>query len=298
MRERERRQLSVRQIREAVERALAEDLGLGDITTECTVPAGRPGEAVILAKEEGTIAGLEVARETFLAVDGGLEIVPLAGDGAPVKPGARLATIKGSLASILKAERTALNFLMRMSGIATGTARFVKAVEGTKAKIVDTRKTAPGLRVLDKYAVMLGGGANHRMGLFDGVLIKENHIASVGSIGEAVKKAKAVCHHLVKVEVETTSLEEVKEALEAGAEAILLDNMKPGMMSECVKLIAGRAVVEASGGITLENVREVAETGVDLISVGALTHSAKALDICLEVIAETPRESAGEASWL
>ncbi len=295
--------LPMDQVRKIVRRALAEDIGAGDITTLTTVSADKQGRGVILAKAEGIIAGLPVAEEVFEKMGTGtyfggpaaqasesLEKIgscphfsALVSEGAKVGPGTEVATISGPLAAILTAERTALNFLMRMSGIATLTAKFVEAVAGTKAQIVDTRKTAPGLRLLDKYAVRVGGGRNHRFGLSDGILIKDNHIVAAGGIREAVARARQGGHHLLKIEVEARTLQEVEEALTAGVEAILLDNMKTAMLAESVKLVAGRALCEASGGITLQNARAVAETGVDLISVGQLTHSAPALDLSLVV---------------
>jgi len=274
-------QLPLSQLRKIIKRALAEDIGSGDITTAAMVEARQQGQAVIIAKAPGIIAGLPVARETFLAIAPELEFKALVCDGKSVKANTKIATIAGPLAAILTAERTALNCLMRMSGIATLTSQFVQAVSGTQAKIIDTRKTAPGLRLLDKYAVRAGGGGNHRFGLSDGILIKENHIRAAGSITQAVVKARAHGHHLLKIEVEVTNLQELKEALTAGAEAILLDNMTPAQLAKSVKLIAGRAICEASGGITLQNVRAIAETGVNLISIGRLTHSAPALDLSL-----------------
>lgn len=276
--------LPINAVQEIVRRALAEDIASGDITTRATVGPEKRGQAAIFSKAEGYVAGLPVAKEVLLALDPTLEFTTIVWDGARITPGLKLAAISGRIAPILTAERTLLNLLMRMSGIATLTARFVAAVAGTRAKIVDTRKTAPGLRLLDKYAVNMGGGQNHRFGLYDGIIIKENHITAAGGIAEAVARVRESAHHLLKIEVEATTLEEVEQALSAGADAILFDNMRVEMMAEAVKLVAGRALCEASGGITLESVRAVAETGVDLISVGRLTHSAPALDISLEVL--------------
>jgi len=282
--------LPIDQVREIVKRALAEDIGGGDLTTAAIVQPEVRGCGVIIAKAPGVIAGLPAARETFLLLDSTIEFTTEITEGTKVTAGTwfdsahhkRVASVVGRLSSILTAERTALNFLMRMSGIATLTARFVEAVAGTRAKILDTRKTAPGLRLLDKYAVSAGGGQNHRFGLYDGILIKENHVAAAGGIREAVERARRGSR--LKIEVEARTIEEVREALAAGAEAILLDNMEPPMLAESVRIISGRAICEASGGITLQNVRAVAETGVDLISVGQLTHSAPALDLSLEIV--------------
>ncbi len=276
--------LPMDQVGEIVRTALAEDIGSGDITTAAIVDSAQQGRAVIVAKEEGIIAGLPVVREAFLALDSTIRFNAEIDDGNRVTPNTRVATIAGPVAPILTAERTALNFLMRISGIATLTARFVEAIAGTRAKILDTRKTAPGLRLLDKYAVRMGGGQNHRFGLYDAILIKENHISAAGSITAAVERMKSDADPARKIEVEARSLEEVKEALAAGAEMILLDNMELAAMAESVKLTSGRAICEASGGVTLENVRAVAETGVDFISIGLLTHSAAALDFSLELL--------------
>ncbi|MDO8683506.1 MAG: carboxylating nicotinate-nucleotide diphosphorylase [Armatimonadota bacterium] len=271
------------QIKEIVKRALAEDIGGGDITTRLTVPSSATASGVIIAKEAGVIAGLEVATLCFETVDPSIKFVPLARDGDRVSPGQKLATIDGPAGSILTAERVALNFLQRMSGVATLTSEFVKSVSGTSAKIIDTRKTTPGLRALEKHAVRVGGGSNHRFGLDDGILIKDNHIAVAGGVGPAVRAAKAGAPHTLKVEVEVRNIAETEEALASGADAILLDNMSLDEMREAVKLIAGRAIIEASGGVNAQTVTAIAETGVDLISVGMLTHSAKALDLSLQM---------------
>lgn len=276
-----------KQAEQAVARALAEDFGLGDVTTEALIRADLEGRASILAKRDGVLAGMDVAKEVFRQVDSSLRLKALVKDGARVTKGQVVGWVEGGVASILKGERVALNFLQRMSGIATETARYVEAVAGTKAVITDTRKTAPGLRVLDKYAVRMGGGQNHRMNLADGVLIKDNHLVALRPCGmtleDAVRRARERVPRSLKVEVEVGSLEEAEEALSAGVGIIMLDNMKLDDLRRAVGLIGGRALVEASGGITLDNVRSIAETGVDLISVGALTHSASALDISLEL---------------
>jgi nicotinate-nucleotide pyrophosphorylase (carboxylating) len=276
-----------KQLRRVVSEALAEDVISIDITTEALVPPELEGKAVILVKRDGVLAGIDVAKEVFRQVDPSLQFKSVVNDGAKVGKGKVVATIEGKMASMLKAERTALNFLQHLSGIATETARYVDAVSGTKTIIMDTRKTIPGLRLLEKYAVRTGGGHNHRLNLSDGVLIKDNHLAVLAScevgLGEAVKKARKYAPPTMKVEVEVESVKQAREALSAGADIIMLDNMKLKDMRRVVELVHGKALLEASGGITLGNVRSVAETGVDFISIGALTHSAKALDISLEV---------------
>ena len=270
-----------------VAHALAEDVGPGDITTLSTIPAEARCTAELNSRVDGVVAGLPVAIEAFRQLDPEVKIEQHVQDGAAVRPGDTLLTIRGRARAVLSAERVALNFVQRMSGTATVTARYVAAVQGTRATIIDTRKTTPGLRQLEKYAVRAGGGQNHRFGLFDGVLIKDNHIAaSPDGVGGAVLAARRGAPHSLRVEVETESLDQVREALEAGADAILLDNMRPTELRAAVTLIGGRAVAEASGGVTLETVRAVAETGVDLISVGALTHSAPALDLGLDFTLE------------
>ncbi len=275
------------QVEQIVDSALAEDLGSGDVTTEALIPANQEGKAYLRAKSEGVLAGIGVAAMVFHRVDSVLRVKELVAEGSRMHPGDRLAAIEGKVASILRAERTALNFLQRLSGIATETAKYVEAISGTKALITDTRKTAPGLRALEKYAVRVGGGHNHRQNLGDGVLIKDNHLVALGSrgvgLGEAIEKARQHAPHTLKIEVEVESVEQAEEALSAGADIIMLDNMSLEDMRQVVELTQGRAVLEASGRITLDRVRAVAETGVDLISVGALTHSAKALDISLEL---------------
>ena len=276
-----------KQVEQIVSNALAEDLGSGDVTTEALVPSELEGKASILVKRDGVLAGIDVAKEVFRQVDPSLHFKALVKDGAKVRKGDVVATVEGKVAIMLRAERTALNFLQHLSGIATETARYVDAVSGTKAIITDTRKTIPGLRLLEKYAVRAGGGRNHRLNLGDGVLIKDNHLAALRSsgvgLGEAVKKARKRAPRAMKVEVEVESVKQAQEALSAGADIIMLDNMNVKDMRRVVELVQGRALLEASGGITLDNVRSVAEAGVDLISVGALTHSAKALDISMEV---------------
>jgi nicotinate-nucleotide pyrophosphorylase (carboxylating) len=268
----------------AIEAALREDMPEGDITSESIVPAGAVSEAVLLAKEAGVLAGLTVARRVFEIVDTRVEFGGECPDGTAFRKGDLLARIKGPTVSLLKAERTALNFLQRLSGIATATRRFVDAVAGTKARILDTRKTTPGLRLLEKYAVRMGGGTNHRLSLSDMVLIKDNHLRYVGSITEAVRRARARVPSGIKVEVEVTTVDEAREALAAAADIIMLDNMPIEGMKAVVSLDAGRVPLEVSGNVTLERVREIAATGVDYISVGALTHSSPALDISLEFL--------------
>ncbi|NLX64262.1 MAG: carboxylating nicotinate-nucleotide diphosphorylase [Clostridiaceae bacterium] len=263
-------------------RALKEDMPMGDITTESTVPEDETSSARLIAKEDMVVAGLEVFCRVFILLDQNIYIERYVNDGDKVKTGTVILKISGNSRAILKAERTALNLLQRMSGIATATRKFVDILEGTKAKIVDTRKTAPGLRYLDKMAVRMGGGANHRFSLSDGVLIKDNHIKASGGITAAVKRARERVPHTVKIEVETETMEQVKEALAAGADIIMLDNMKPEDMKEAVAYINGRALTEASGNITADNLAIVAKTGVDLISSGSLTHSVKAADISLK----------------
>lgn len=273
----------LRSVQPLIEMALAEDIGTGDITSMATIPVDAVSAAALIAKEDGILAGLPVFARVMETVDPRLVVHPLSVEGQWLTAGERIAEIAGPTRSLLTAERTALNFLQRMSGIATTTARYVKAVEGTKARIVDTRKTVPGHRVLDKYAVRAGGGMNHRFNLSDGVLIKDNHIAAVGGVEAAITAARAGAPHTLKIEVEVTDREMAFEAVAAGADIVLLDNMSLEEMRACVKLIGGRALTEASGGVTLDRVRAIAECGVDLISCGALTHSVKGLDISLEI---------------
>jgi nicotinate-nucleotide pyrophosphorylase (carboxylating) len=273
------------EVRRLLEAALGEDVGAGDWTTRWTVPAARRGEAEVVAKAPGVLAGIEVAVAAFHAVDPELEVESFARDGERVEPGRRVLRVRGAAGSILTAERTALNFLQRLSGVATATRRYVEAVAGTGARVIDTRKTTPGMRRLEKEAVRAGGGANHRFGLHDMVLIKENHIAAAGGITAAVKAVRARNTSGLKVEVETTTPDEVEEALVAGVDRIMFDNMPVPLLARMVERVRGhgpgRPETEASGGITLETIRPVAETGVDFISVGALTHSALALDLTL-----------------
>jgi nicotinate-nucleotide pyrophosphorylase (carboxylating) len=274
-------------IEEVIDRALAEDLAKGDVTTEALIPVDRQGTGLMVAKKEGVLAGVNVTRQVFHRIDPELKVEFLLEDGARVRPGTKVATVSGSIASILKAERVALNFVQRLSGIASETNRYVEAVKGLPVRIMDTRKTTPGLRALEKHAVKAGGGENHRMSLGDGILIKDNHLAALRSQGlnlkQIVAKARQNSPQRLPVEVEVGTVAEASEALEAGADVIMLDNMNVRDMRKAVESICGRALVEASGGITLDNVRAVAETGVDFISVGALTHSTKALDISLEL---------------
>ena len=269
------------EIERIVRQALQEDIGLGDITTQATVLPGTPARAELVAKEPFVLSGIDVAGEVFRQLDKAVAFEPLKRDSEAVQKGEVLAWIKGEAATLLQGERVALNLLQRMSGIATLTAEFVATVAGTGATIVDTRKTTPGLRTLEKYSVRMGGGKNHRTSLYDGVLIKENHIAAAGGIAIAVERARARIAHLMKIEIETRDLQEVTQALEAGADIILLDNMSPAQLVEAVALVDGRAVTEASGGVNLETVREIAETGVELISIGTLTHSYRAVDISM-----------------
>jgi nicotinate-nucleotide pyrophosphorylase (carboxylating) len=264
-----------------IEQALLEDIHTGDITTRAVVPEPRPAEARLIAKEDLVVAGLLIAGRVFTRLDPDVIFSPSFSEGDSASKGDVLATLRGDAADLLMGERVALNLLQRMCGIATLTSRFVAAVSGTKARIVDTRKTTPGLREIEKYAVRIGGGINHRTGLYDGVLIKENHISAAGGITEAIRRARAYIPHTLKIEIETETLSQVDEALAAGADIIMLDNMGLDEMRSAVATIAGRALVEASGGVNLETVRAIAETGVDIISVGALTHSPRAMDISM-----------------
>lgn len=264
-----------------IEQALLEDIHTGDITTLAVVPGNRPAEARLIAKEALVAAGLGTAGRVFQRLDPAVRFSAAVVDGDRVDCGTVLATVAGDAAALLQGERVALNLLQRMCGIATLTAQYVAAVTGLPVRIVDTRKTTPGLRQLEKYAVRVGGGTNHRTGLYDGVLIKENHIAAAGGITEAVRRARAYIPHTMKVEIETETAAQVDEALAAGADIIMLDNMGLDEMRAAVVTIAGRALVEASGGVNLQSVRAIAETGVDIISIGALTHSPRAMDISL-----------------
>lgn len=271
-------------ISEYIQRALDEDIGTGDVTTDTIVPAGATLRGRIVAKQDGVVAGLDVAKQVFLTLNRDVAFLSKTEDGAPVTRRDVLAEVEGPARALLTGERTALNFLGRMSGIATLTRKFVDAVANTNAVILDTRKTAPGLRHTDKLAVHLGGGQNHRTGLFDMVLIKDNHIDFAGSITQAVERVRAAQTRL-EIEVETRTLDDVREALALDVDRILLDNMSPAMMREAVAICGGRAKLEASGNVTLDNVLEVAKTGVDYISVGALTHSPVVFDVSLEFVA-------------
>lgn len=270
-------------IRKLIQSALEEDISTGDITTTAVLTGNETGKATAFAKAELVAAGIDVFRETFLVLDSRIQFIGCCEDGQVVQKGGSLAEISGNLGSILTAERVALNFLQRMCGIATLTRQYVDEVKGTHAKILDTRKTVPGLRSLDKYAVRIGGGRNHRFGLYDGVLIKDNHIAAAGGISQALARARGRFPHTLKVEVEVKNLSELEEAFASGADTIMLDNMTVGDMKKAVDVIRRRVPLEASGNVTLANVRQIAETGVDFISVGALTHSVPASDISLKI---------------
>ena len=262
-------------------RALEEDIGTGDVTTMATVEPGAQANAELVAKEDFVLAGIDVAGRVFHLLSDETDFESLIKDGQSVKRGEVIAWIKGDASVLLQGERVALNLLQRMCGVATLTSAFVREVEGTDAVIVDTRKTTPGLRVLEKYAVRMGGGGNHRMALYDAVLIKENHVAAAGGITAAVSRAQQRAPHTQKIEVEVRNQEEVAEALEVGADILLLDNMSPDELRAAVEMVGDKAVTEASGGVNLESVREIAETGVGLISVGALTHSYRSVDISM-----------------
>lgn len=270
-------------LEEIVRRALLEDLGWGDVSTESIVSESATAAGVITAKAPGVVCGLPVAENVFHLLNPETRFLTEVAEGARVSVGQAIATVEGLTRVILGGERVALNFLQRMSGIATQTAELVEAVRPFGVRVVDTRKTTPGLRLLEKYAVRVGGGFNHRLGLDDGVLLKENHLRAAGGIAEAVTRVRARAGHMVVIEVEVTDLAEVQEALDCGADAILLDNMDRDMMRKAVSMIGGRAVVEASGGITAENVSDVARTGVDILSVGFLTHSYGSLDMSLNL---------------
>lgn len=277
-----------------IDLALKEDIGTGDVTTLSVVPAGRFARATMLAKQDGVISGIDIAATVFQRVDPAIAFEALVANGALVSGRTPIARLEGRARSILMAERVALNMIQRLSGVATLTRQYVDRIHGTDAVIVDTRKTTPGLRVLEKRAVVDGGGQNHRFNLSDGVLIKDNHLAAVDAdrrVMEAVSLAQARAPHTIRIEVEVTNLEQVSEAVSAGADIILLDNMDIETMREAVEYVDGLAMTEASGGVTLDTVRAIAETGVDLISVGALTHSAPALDISLDVTLDEPPPS-------
>ena len=281
------------QIEEIIDRALAEDLDKGDVTTEALIAGDQRGTGFIVAKKEGILAGIEVAKRVFHRIDPHLKIEIFVEDGARIEPDSKVAKISGSIGSILKGERVALNFLQRLSGIASETNRYVGAVKGLPVRIMDTRKTTPGLRSLEKYAVRVGGGKNHRMNLGDAILIKDNHLVALRSRGlnikEIIARARQNAPQQLEIEIEVRNMPEALEAAEAGADIIMLDNMNLSDMRRAAKSIHGRALIEASGGITLDNVRAVAETGVDFVSIGALTHSVRALDISLDL--ETSNES-------
>jgi nicotinate-nucleotide pyrophosphorylase (carboxylating) len=285
------RYLSNEQLDAIIDAALSEDTGHGDVTTAALIPPALAGKAEVLVKEKGVLAGIEIAARVFQRVDPLLRTDILIKDGTAIKPGDIAATIAGSVTGMLKAERTALNFLQRLSGIATMTAQYVAEIDGFSASIVDTRKTTPGLRLLEKYAVRMGGGQNHRLHLGDAVLIKDNHIAALRAMGlglkDIVAKARQNAPAGITIEIEVTSAREAVDVLKAGADIIMLDNMSVNEMKQVVSMAAGNAKLEASGGITLANVRQVAMAGVDIISIGALTHSYKALDISLEMESQT-----------
>jgi len=270
------------QVRQLIQAAIEEDLGRGDVTTEATIAEHVISRARLITKQEIVLAGMDVFAAVFATLDGAVHLKPAYKDGDLPPAGAVIAVLEGRARSLLAGERVALNFLQRLSGIATLTRQYVEAVRGYGVDIIDTRKTTPGWRLLEKYAVRVGGGKNHRHDLGDGVLIKDNHIVAAGGVKPAVDLARRHSHHLLKIEVEVETLEQVEEALQAGAEVIMLDNMSPAMLAEGVKIIGKRALVEASGGVSLETVTAVARTGVDLISVGKLTHSAPAADIHVE----------------
>lgn len=268
----------------AIEAALREDMPKGDITSENIIPSDARSEAFFLAKEEGVLAGMDVASRVFAKIDPAVIFIERFRDGSRFTRGDKLARMRGPTVALLKGERTALNFLQHLCGVATVARQFVEAIAGTKTRILDTRKTTPGLRLLEKYAVKTGGAMNHRLSLSDMALIKDNHLRYVGSVAEAIRRARLLVAPGVRIEVEASSLLQVREALAAGADMIMLDNMPLPTMQQAVQLVAGRVPLEASGNMTLDRVRAVAETGVDFISVGALTHSAKAIDISMDFV--------------
>jgi nicotinate-nucleotide pyrophosphorylase (carboxylating) len=270
-------------IRKLIEEALFEDLGPGDITSDAVIPEEASATAEIIAKQDMVVAGVLIARETFRKLDPWVQFTPLAHDGSSVKSGSIIAQVQGKTRALLAGERVALNLMQHLSGIATHTARFVEALKGSRAEILDTRKTLPGLRALEKYAVRMGGGRNHRFGLYDGILIKDNHIAAAGGIIKAMAGIRKKVQPLLKIEVEVKTLDEVREAMAAGATMILLDNMQPSVMKQAVNIVGGKVLVEASGNVTLETVKAIADTGVDFISSGSLTHSAPAADISMKI---------------
>jgi nicotinate-nucleotide pyrophosphorylase (carboxylating) len=268
----------------AIEAALREDMPKGDITSESIIPSDARSEAFFLAKEEGVLAGMDVASRVFAKIDVSVIFIERFRDGSRFNRGDKLARMKGPTTALLKGERTALNFLQHLCGVATVTRQYVEAIAGTKTRILDTRKTTPGLRLLEKYAVKTGGGTNHRLSLSDMVLIKDNHLRYVGNVAEAIRRARIMVAPGIRIEVEASSLLQVREALAAGADMIMLDNMPIQTMQQAVHLAAGRVPLEASGNMTLDRVRAVAETGVDYISAGALTHSARAIDISMDFV--------------
>ncbi len=278
--------MSDKDLRQLIEQALSEDLGGGDVTTDATITADAAASAEILAKQDLVLSGIDVAREVFLHLDPSVTFDALTKDGDTCKAGTVLARVSGKARVLLAGERVALNLLQHLSGIATLTAKYVVRVRGTRTQVMDTRKTLPGLRKLEKFAVRMGGGKNHRMGLYDMVLIKDNHIKAAGGITAALGRVRTRMQNgpPIEIEVETRTLDEVKEALSAKADIIMLDNMPIDMMRDAVVLISGRAVIEASGNVSLENIRDIARTGVDRISVGAITHSAPAVDISMKII--------------
>jgi nicotinate-nucleotide pyrophosphorylase (carboxylating) len=271
-------------IRKLIEEALWEDIGPGDVTSDAVISEEASATAEIIAKQDLIVVGVLIAREVFRKLDPWVQFTPLALDGNQVKSGSIIAQIQGKARALLAGERVALNIMQHLSGIATLTSKFVEALKGSRAEVLDTRKTIPGLRVLEKYAVRMGGGRNHRFGLYDGILIKDNHIATAGGIIKAMAEIRKKVQPLLKIEVEVKTLDEVREAMAAGATMILLDNMAPHLMKQAVNIVSGRVLVEASGNVTLENVKAIAETGVDFISSGSLTHSAPAADISMKIV--------------
>jgi nicotinate-nucleotide pyrophosphorylase (carboxylating) len=270
-------------VKKLIQTALDEDIGSGDITTDNLIDARQTGAGVLIAKEALVLAGMDVVRQVFDCLDTDIQFRAVLSDGDTAASGDTLAHIQGKLTALLKAERTALNFLQRLSGIATNVAGYVQKVQGTKVRLVDTRKTIPGWRVLEKYAVRVGGGGNHRMGLYDGVLIKDNHIAAFGGVAGAIGHIRKHVSHLVKIEVEVSNPNEVAEALQAGADVIMLDNMSLTEVRQAVAVIQHAALVEVSGNVTRDDLLDLADTGVDIISIGALTHGARAVDISMQI---------------
>jgi nicotinate-nucleotide pyrophosphorylase (carboxylating) len=270
-------------VRKVIEDALWEDIGPGDVTSDAVISEETSSTAEIIAKQDLVVAGVLLAREVFRKLDPWVQFSLLAHDGSKVQTGSMIAQVQGKTRALLAGERVALNLLQHLSGIATHTAKFVEAVKGYRAEILDTRKTLPGLRMLEKYAVRMGGGRNHRFGLYDGILIKDNHITAAGGIIKAMADIRKKVQPLLKIEVEVKTLDEVREAMAAGATMIMLDNMPPSLMKQAVNLVGGRLLVEASGNVTLENINSIAETGVDFISTGSITHSAPAADISMKI---------------